>query len=761
VPALPRDVVVRVMELFRRHPAVVDVAEVSRDNDRGVLSLDATFRVSLPNAWMARGESPNGVRAEEVVRFGFPSDFPLHPPTISLRPDFDRNLPHIQPWLEEGDRPVPCIIDSPLSEFVHQEGLRGVLNQTSVWLERAAVGQLIDPEQGWEPVRRDELDDYIVADAGCLRSQVVRDAGYQFFDFDYVRLTRRRRSTVHGEVAETPAKLREPQTRATIFSERAVGDSGQISIGRSVALLVWSGRLPSGQPFVVDTYKPETVMDLSGLMARAREYGCDRSLEEALSWLRTCVRGRRDDGPFAMAIVLLARRPCKVIGAGSPLELCPYVTDVSVPALFDEGAKTAIRPAGHRDRIEPALLRRLSGYGDLEPRPWTLLGCGSLGSKIAMHLARAGLAPSVVVDKRAMSPHNAARHALVPPQRGQFLWTESKAALLAEAIRGLGGNPTALAEDVIDLVATSSVGRDAWPPQTWAVVNATASLNVREALASAGERLRVPVLECSLFAGGRVGVLTVEGPERNPDTGDLVTAAYRLMAEDPQLSSLVFGKGGEPRRERVGESCGSLTMTMSDARVSLCAASMSETIAEAQRTSQPSIGAVLIGLISEDGSNLVWKRREVAPSVRITGGGRGGWHVHLAAAAAQKIEQDIAYWPRVESGGVLMGRLSEAAKTFYIEDVLPAPEDSVRTPHGFTLGRQGLHQQITAFAEAAGWSLYCLGTWHSHLEPSEASGLDRATAEAIALSRLTPSVLLIHTPRGYQLVLATNRGPSS
>jgi E2/UBC family protein A len=761
VPALPRDVVARVIELIQRHPAVVEVSEVSRDSDRGIVTLDVTFRVSLPNAWMARGESPNGVRAAEVVRFGFPPDFPLRPPSISLRPDFDRNLPHIQPWLEESDRPVPCIVDGPLSEFVHQEGLRGVLNQTSAWLERAALDHLIDPEQGWEPVRRDDLDDYLVADAGFLRSQAGREAGYQFFDFDYVRLTRGKRSTVHGEISETPAKLRNPQVRSTIFSERAVGDTGRLSIGRSVALIVWAGTLPSGQPFVVGTYKPETVTDVAGLMARAVEYGCDRPLQTALSWLRSCVRDRRDDGPFAMAIVLLARRPFKVIGADSTLELCPYVTDVSVPALFEQGERTAIRPAGHRDRIQPGLLRRLGGYGNSEAAPWTLLGCGSLGSKLAIHLTRVGLAPSVVVDKRAMSPHNAARHALIPPERGQFLWTDSKAALLAEAIRGFGGKAAALAEDVIDLIAAPSRGREAWPPKTWGVVNATASLNVREALAAAGTRIQARVLECSLFAHGRVGLLSVEGPERNPDTGDLITAAYRLMMGDPELARLVFGEAAEARRERVGESCGSLTMVMSDARVSVFGACMSEAIAEMQRISLPSTGSVLIGRMSEDGCNLVWTRHTIVPNVRIGGARLDGWCVHVAAVAAQKIEQDIARWPRVESGGVLMGRLSEAAKTFYIEDVLPAPEDSVRTMHGFILGREGLHQKITQFAETAGWSLYCLGTWHSHLEPSEASGLDRATAQAIALSRLTPSVLLIHTPRGYEIVVATSRTPTA
>ena len=627
-----------------------------------------------------------------------------------------------------------------------------------MWLDRAALDYLIDPAQGWEPVRRDELDDYLVADAGLLRSQVGRDAGYRFFDFEYVRLTKGARSIVHGEISATTANLRLDQARGAIVPERVVGDSGRVSAGRSVAFIVWPGRLPSGKPFVVDTYKPETVTDIGGLAERAREYGCGEAFQNGLSFLEARVRGRRDDGPFALAIVLIARRPFNVIGTGSPLELCPYVTDISVPAVFERGAKTAIRPAGHRDQIAQALLRRLAGQGEAEPPPWTLLGCGSLGSKIALHLARSGAAPSVVVDRRSMNPHNAARHALVPPRNAQFLWTDSKAALLSEAVRGLGGSAAALAEDVIDVVGAASRARQAWPLGTWAVVNATASLNVREALAAAGERLQPRVLECSLFAGGRVGLLTIEGPERNPDTGDLITAAYRLMMDDPPVGNLVFGEGTEVRRERVGESCASWTMIMSDARISIFAACMSETIAEMQRTSlPPATGSVLMGRLSEARSSLIWTRHEIPPSVRVAGTGVGGWCVHIAATATAKIAEDIARWPNVESGGALIGRLSEAAKTFYVEDVLTAPQDSVRSTNGFTLGRQGLRQRIAAFAEATSWVLYCLGTWHSHLEPVGASERDRATAEAVALARLAPSLLLIHSPRGYEFILAAKQ----
>jgi Prokaryotic E2 family A len=137
------------MTLISRHPGVKTVStDVPQAHSRVV--IDVTFHVNLPNAWLAIGESPNGILAEEVVRFSFPANYPFAPPEISLRPNFDRNLPHIQPWLDDG-RPVPCIYDGPLVELLQGQGLRGILNQTAIWLDNAALGLLINPKQGWEP----------------------------------------------------------------------------------------------------------------------------------------------------------------------------------------------------------------------------------------------------------------------------------------------------------------------------------------------------------------------------------------------------------------------------------------------------------------------------------------------------------------------------------------------------------------------------------------------------------------------------------
>jgi hypothetical protein len=102
----------------------------------------------------------------------------------------------------------------------------------------------------------------------------------------------------------------------------------------------------------------------------------------------------------------------------------------------------------------------------------------------------------------------------------------------------------------------------------------------------------------------------------------------------------------------------------------------------------------------------------------------------------------------------LMGRISEAARSFYVTDVLPAPDDSERTAGGFVLGTRGARAAIADHAESCGYSLFCLGTWHSHLMTSGPSSTDRATAAAVALARLAPSVLVIHTPSGFRALLA-------
>ena len=745
----------RARSLLAAHPSVSHVGPARYHESSRATSLDVTFNINLPSEWKPHGHSPTGVRRQEVVRLVFPPGFPMHAPEPSLRPDFDRNLPHMQPWLADG-RPVPCVYDGDLTELILRDGLAALVNQIAVWLERAALGRLIDPKQGWEPVRRDSYRDRVIADVEALRALVERRGGHAFLTADYLRLPiDNRTDAFQCHVSATTAKITQKKT-LPILSEVRVFSHPPLFRGRSLALVAWPGKHPSGQPIVADVYLPETVTRIGDLKKRARTYGCGAELGHGLRWLADCLRRHPPSGPFCLLVVLMARRPYNVIATHSPMEVCPYVLDVVPPDMSLADDTTAVRPAAHHHAVSRSLLLQLSGGDSSQERPrWTLVGAGSLGSKLALHLARAGNGPEVIIDKSSMTPHNAARHALIPtPEDMQILWTNAKATMLCDSLRGLDQPSTPIAQDVVNLLAPKARARRAWSNLSWAVINATASLAVREAFAGASG-LPTRVIETSLFASGEIGLITVEGPDRNPNTNDLMAELYALLAHDGGLSDVLLDDKGTTTFQNVGPGFGSFTMTMSDGRLSLFAASMAECLLAKQRNGLPdSAGELIVGRLSKNGLGLEWQTHIVPPVTALDSRMDGTkWHIHIHQRAVDRIRQAVDRWPQVETGGVLMGRLSEYSRTVHILDILDPPKDSQRSASCFVLGTGGLRERIDRYADATGWSLYCLGTWHSHLNSSGPSDADRATATAVSMACLTPSVALTHTPAGYRVLL--------
>jgi proteasome lid subunit RPN8/RPN11 len=202
-------------------------------------------------------------------------------------------------------------------------------------------------------------------------------------------------------------------------------------------------------------------------------------------------------------------------------------------------------------------------------------------------------------------------------------------------------------------------------------------------------------------------------------------------------------------------------MVMSDARISMFAAPMAEMIAAFQRVGLPADGRIFLGVIAEDDMSQSWRTYEVAPWKPVTIDGAPAWGIRISNRAHTKIVEEVARWPTAETGGILVGRFSEAAQTFYVVDILPAPEDSSRSAAEFVLGTTGVRATLKEYAETCNYSLYCLGTWHSHLGPGGPSARDRATAVTVALARPAPSVLLIHTPAGYRALLAMSSKPKA
>ena len=151
---------------------------------------------------------------------------------------------------------------------------------------------------------------------------------------------------------------------------------------------------------------------------------------------------------------------------------------------------------------------------------------------------------------------------------------------------------------------------------------------------------------------------------------------------------------------------------------------------------------------------MAWRAEQIPPVTVVETTNGSPWRVHLHQRALSKMQAEAARWPDAETGGVLMGRLSEVSRVAHVVDVMEAPEDSERSASEFILGTQGLRRCLEDYSTGVGWSLYCLGTWHSHLSPGGPSLTDKATARAVSLARLAPSIFVIVTPTGFEALTA-------
>ena len=735
----------RALRLIEAHGSVVGV-DAHRIDGSDVVAAVLMMKTELPNSWRASGQSPSGVRAIEPVSFWFGPNYPVSAPTIRLRADFDRSHPHVQPG-EPGDRPEPCLIAGSPRELLRTRGILGLVEQLAEWLERAAFVQLIDPTQGWEPTRRDHIIDIIVADSAWLADLPTRAGGCHAFPVRYFASLSNDGSAYYWATLKRCEPVAIVPDLTSSFTYRQ-GDGYRA--GDGFALVAWAGKKADGNPFIADRYRPETVSTVDELLARAGELGIRAYLEPKLILLQTQFKLTKMKVPVPLGVLLLVRRPCRVIGTHSEFEICPYMVELAGDDALSAGSEKTVWPASHREDIAVRLLRRASDDADNRPLKWTLIGCGSVGSKIALHLARGGRAPAALVDSANIQPHNYARHALYPNESGSdYALAMPKAMLLNEALAGLKQPPTVHCTDVVGHIMHTRSLKPLAEPDTFAVVNTTGSATVREALSSpalTGDRPRV--IEICLLGLGRVALLAVEGPTANPSEVDLITEAYHAIHARKELRGAVFGR---PATEiAIGQGCSAATLALADTRVSMFAAAMADRLIRYQHTGLPAgCGQVLLGSLKDDDISIDWTELPVPPRI-LVGSGRG--QVRISPTVDAKINAEVARHPGSETGGILFGRYCDLTESFHVVGTLPAPPDSKFSADEFVLGTQGLRPVLADLIDGSGGALYPLGTWHNHLIPSGPSLKDMGTAVLLSGMQFFPLLMLIHAPAGYQVL---------
>lgn len=727
---------------FDGHEAVLEIVGKQQFGD-GSFSIEARFNTNLPSRWAKAGESPDGVRASEVVVVTFPAEYPNRAPHFSLRQDFNSKLPHINPH-RSGERVPPCILAGSQLELLHSEGLNSLVNQMAEWLKNAGRGTLINLDQGWEPTRRDNVESFIYLDPEELRQPSQRYGQHQIFVVDCFWVEKTLSAMACRHKRWSAASITERDLRKLIFDATISPD--KIVTGQTFLAVCWPSPSTSGEPNVQHTYLPDSVTCMTDLALRADELWCKKSFGDFHSNLSAVAKKLPADITVPVFVVFPIRRPAKVIGFASDTEFIAYKVDVTKPAMFADGA-SPVSAVAFLNPTNAALLRRTSGFAT-EAQPLssvTYLGCGSIGSKLAMHSARAGFSPALLIDTESLAPHNAARHALLP----RHCSVQSKARALANEIETFGLKKPQVSE--LNII-NADLNKDPLHERLFydgaLLVNTTGSHAVRQFLTNS--EIRARVLEGCLTFKGQAGIFLAEGEGRNPSCADLMSVAYDTLRTNNRLAPPM-----DPNDTvlQVGVGCNSVTLPMSDTRVSLLSAGMSQALFDAQIHGLPVEGNVSVGLVGEDGMTVNWHHQKVGKTQLAAVSGLPNWTVRVLDIAHRKILEDVSRHPGVESGGLIVGRCSPTHREVTIVDVLEAPPDSSRQPDKFVLGVERLAETITAYDTSGANVLWCIGTWHSHLLPSGPSNVDMTTAKEIEGLLRGAVVMLIRHPVGYAAIV--------
>lgn len=673
----------------------------------------------------------NGVKPLEPVQLYLPPTYPFRAPIIHLRKDFCRALPHINPTSSLGEGWVcPCVIDEHRDTFIRWNGLSEYLDRLAKWLDDAAHNNLRSNDEFWEPMRRDGWSQFLLAHIANLRARVGAKAHHDFL-WAWIRARK---------VASS---------LTVVGTERSVKPEAVIEMHKTdpeviPAVLAWAA---NGRTY--PDLRPDQHMTLRALASIASDFGCG-TFPSAMQKLGESA-GRAELNELAFIVILAVRRPQMLQGAEPPsdIELLPYrvtgrLTKLEVGKGHVLDPESIAEPMPLCDLPSTGMAARISGSVYPGGRRVVLLGSGSLGSKVALHLGKGGVAALTVIDHDMVLPHNLFRMGVMfSPFASGF----GKADVVAHDLRCLEVKAEAREYDIRDALAV--FGSLKLPDDTVLAIDTTASPNVHDALchhAKAVEPARLA--QAAFLAGGRLGYFRVEGQERSPDLEDLEAATWRhWMLHPPEVGE---ARGLTP--VDVGQGCTSATMVMSDMAASLLAAGMARQASDLLAGGVPTIGRLSVAVVDADGASVQWARLDQPPSVTVPCD--DGWSVRLLPQLHDEITAQARAAGDNETGGYLLARVNWVLRRITLAAQLPAPPDSSFSPTLFVLGTEGAKEGMDDLVTLSMNGLIPIGTWHSHPRGGGASRTDLKTLRDIAkdLIRL-PALGLIWRPDGYSAMV--------
>ncbi len=720
------------IEQIANYSSVKRVKDVSVE--QYTVTVETEWGVKLPNMFRKQGISGTGVREVETVYWCFPLDYPQSAPSPRLRPDFTTNLPHINPHTP-GELVYPCISESSLVDLLHSMGLSALLDAASQWLNNAAADELHCPVQGWEHMRRDNTKGLINADTHAIRTDLETSTDIvKFYNYRYYRLESSD-DLLMGELV-TPSL----GTSNTVLKKKYLGVDNNTSIRNAPSILL---RTKDGRVF--DEYQPETVHNFRSLRGFAKDLGLQHAFDARLRYILTISSPqsmqRQNKAPVEEFMVAFAvKRPFNLIGTESPWELLAYRVFFSLDNAEKIPDDSVVLPAQLIERTCPQLLQAVSGEKAEKPVNLSLLGCGSLGSKVALHLAKTGCYQFELVDNDYFGSHNNARHGLIVPNFSSLCF--SKSQLLHRQLSSLNVGSRPIDKDIQSMGTKTGFSLN---KKTDYVLDTTASLPVRYYLSHHCDSLSGRLIQSTLYGKSTMGVVALEGNSRSVRVDDIASFVNTLCIGSEPIKRAMYGGDG-PQHNHFGEGCGSVTTIMNDMDISLMSAAISSRVnAHIKNRSDIPEGILHVGTIDHSSLDMVWTTYQIPPTLIIPKNNDFDWTVRVLGSVVKEIEELSNDKPMLENGGVIAGQVCHLSKTIYVNYLLDSPKGSMRTKDKFVLNVEGLAEDFESIHERTNGQITFLGTWHSHTSATPPSTIDKDSLKELQINYDLPIVMLTYT----------------
>ncbi|MCK6382142.1 MAG: ThiF family adenylyltransferase, partial [Leptospiraceae bacterium] len=466
------------------------------------------------------------------------------------------------------------------------------------------------------------------------------------------------------------------------------------------------GIFVKGNLEVQDDYFGEIPTEFGELVDWASKRGLD--IKEALKLYEEKGLHLVKGVPITIAI----KRPRMLIGTDSDTEYLNFVVTSKEHGIQDD---SSVFMLSHRKPVNRNFAREISKYNGDNANKSIVFGCGAVGSKVVLHLAKAGMDNIILVDDDKMSPHNLIRHGLLSQSVGK-----NKAAALVEEIQRIYyadkdntrySSEKKLGESFLQGIIISEKYN--------IIIDATAS-NVFQNYLADFEGLRASaIVRCEITFNGNLGILKVEGNKRTPRIDDLNIHLYDLAIDDDYLSTWLneyyvnINSGGFEYEEiSIGASCNSDTVKLADDIISIHSATFSMAI---KRVDSQNNGYILLSKL--DQSDQIMGLTEKVPfpgTVEKAFKNDQKWRLRIGENNIDLLKNKLKENLPNETGGLLVGRVDVKRKIIYVTRILDAPEDSKKTPYSFVRGVKDVPEILEKIRNRTGHLIDFVGEWHTH-----------------------------------------------